>query len=365
MSSDISAVSIVLVLVGISAVAITLYLVPRFMRPDIYFAVTVLPDFPKSLDGRVVLGQYRVRIVIHYVIALGLAVLFLRFHPGLAPLLGMVWLIVGSLSAYRRARTQVMPHAAAPTTVREAELRPREFRLPGGWLGQLGPFAILAAAGLYLHTHWAEIPARFPTHWDVNGQPDGWGVRTFWGVYQPLLTALVICGFLVLVAWCILYFTRRVPGSRASDEKAKRIELAHLSIILGCEYFLLSLTCWILFFRVRHEQGTPNVLLHVSLSLGIAVVATLLAYRAGRRGLRAGDTARDGEDSEMKGPPVGDRTPDRCWKAGIIYVNPDDPALLVHKRSGLGWTLNFGRSGTWLILALLVIFLLASRFIPK
>ena len=34
---------------------------------------------------------------------------------------------------------------------------------------------------------------------------------------------------------------------------------------------------------------------------------------------------------------------DSHWKAGLFYVNPDDPAILVPKRLGIGWTINFGR----------------------
>jgi Family of unknown function (DUF5808) len=44
-----------------------------------------------------------------------------------------------------------------------------------------------------------------------------------------------------------------------------------------------------------------------------------------------------------------DRTPDRCWKAGIFYVNPADPALFVEKRHGIGYTLNFGNPWSWVV----------------
>ncbi len=33
---------------------------------------------------------------------------------------------------------------------------------------------------------------------------------------------------------------------------------------------------------------------------------------------------------------------ERHWKWGIFYVNRDDSALLVEKRFGVGYTLNFG-----------------------
>jgi uncharacterized membrane protein len=46
--------------------------------------------------------------------------------------------------------------------------------------------------------------------------------------------------------------------------------------------------------------------------------------------------------------------PNSLWKWGIFYFNPDDPALFIPKRSGLGYTLNFGRRGSWALMALLL-----------
>jgi uncharacterized membrane protein len=33
---------------------------------------------------------------------------------------------------------------------------------------------------------------------------------------------------------------------------------------------------------------------------------------------------------------------DHYWKGGLVYVNRRDPALLVPKRFGVGWTINLG-----------------------
>ena len=47
---------------------------------------------------------------------------------------------------------------------------------------------------------------------------------------------------------------------------------------------------------------------------------------------------------------------DQHWKGGLFYVNRDDPALLVPRRFGLGWTLNLGRpAGIALTILLLVV----------
>ena len=52
--------------------------------------------------------------------------------------------------------------------------------------------------------------------------------------------------------------------------------------------------------------------------------------------------------------PVGDRTADRYWKMGIFYFNREDSAVLVEKRFGLGYTLNFARPAAWVIVLLIL-----------
>ena len=48
-------------------------------------------------------------------------------------------------------------------------------------------------------------------------------------------------------------------------------------------------------------------------------------------------------------------TDGRFWKAGLFYFNPGDSALMVPKRQGFGYTLNFGRPVCWLIFALILL----------
>jgi Family of unknown function (DUF5808) len=48
------------------------------------------------------------------------------------------------------------------------------------------------------------------------------------------------------------------------------------------------------------------------------------------------------------------RPPDDGWK-GMFYSNAEDPALLVPKRFGIGYTLNFGNPWSWCVLALLLV----------
>lgn len=43
------------------------------------------------------------------------------------------------------------------------------------------------------------------------------------------------------------------------------------------------------------------------------------------------------------------------WKWGFIYVNPDDPKIMVPKRNPwMGWTVNFAHWQAYAILALIL-----------
>jgi hypothetical protein len=84
----------------------------------------------------------------------------------------------------------------------------------------------------------------------------------------------------------------------------------------------------------------------------VALIVTIVAFvislmRAGQGGARLVATGRG---------PIGDRTADDRWIGGLLYFNTTDPALLVERRMGIGWTVNFGNPWSWvLVIAVAVI----------
>ena len=57
-------------------------------------------------------------------------------------------------------------------------------------------------------------------------------------------------------------------------------------------------------------------------------------------------------------------TPAKCWKFRVLYFNPDDPALFVTKRYGVGYTLNFGNPWSWAVLVLIVLAVVLPLSVP-
>jgi len=100
--------------------------------------------------------------------------------------------------------------------------------------------------------------------------------------------------------------------------------------------------------------------------VGPAVVVTVLLSTLGAlapigfylpRLMRARDAIREIAGTEVLG------TRDAGWKwGGLVYYAPEDPALIVPKRLGIGQTLNMARPAAWVFLVLVIVLPLAITF---
>lgn len=83
--------------------------------------------------------------------------------------------------------------------------------------------------------------------------------------------------------------------------------------------------------------------------VGVLAVTVWLVLRVGPAGSRLR------EDTGEEGTGLVPRDDDRFWRAaGTVYVNADDPAILVPKRVGIGWTVNLGNPRSLVVVALVL-----------
>ena len=88
-----------------------------------------------------------------------------------------------------------------------------------------------------------------------------------------------------------------------------------------------------------------NVWLFVLLMCGLLIALVLTLFWHPQRSRTKASTRADGWPTS----PIF-RDDDRYWPGGIFYNNPDDPAVFVPKRYGLGWTVNFGHPRSKLVI---------------
>lgn len=326
----------------------------------LFLGVTVSPDFENTPEAMDIIRRFRRKVVTLGVLAgmgaLATAVAVLRWPEALflallvltpAHLILLAWF-------YILARRRVLPHAGPESMVREALVRPRRVSLPGGWFFHAGPYLICLLAGLLAlaladHMTWPR-----PMHWNIHGQVDAWAQRSTMNLLMPPLLGLCCCLPMTILTWLLTLSPQRGPQT---PQVQQRHRLAFWIIPLVGYAMALSMAWLALAPAFLPPSDSPMGYLwpfFVLFPLVLLIVAVVV-IRDMRREIRA-------KHSNRSGPP-GDGTPDRCWKLGLIYYNPDDPAVMVPKRFGYGWTFNFARPLVWIVVVVISLILPAIQVI--
>jgi uncharacterized membrane protein len=213
--------------------------------------------------------------------------------------------------------------------IREASLETDSTGLPGGTFGQLLPFLILAAGGLWLFAHWSEVPARVPMHWDARGNVNHYVSRSPLQVAMPLFLGASVCAF-------VHFLARAIRGSSPRGAARK----PSLQFMLGAELVIAAVCCAV----VAASATNGRLLLPAMIFIFFLIVALLGTAIGLFAGVRKQEPLRN---------PSG-------WHA-LFYSDPEDPALFVPKRLGYGYTINMGhRAAVPIMLALLALPLAAG-----
>jgi hypothetical protein len=318
------------------AIGVLMLFMPALSRGSTFFAVTVPDGFASSELGRAIHRRYLgitgiATLVAPAVITPASWWLSDDVALGLAYGIGPLLPVIGGLAAFVHCRGIALHYRREQPTAREASLARERLVdiVPGRWWMHAGPYALLLAAAGWLVLRWQAIPD--PAFVPMN-LPDGEiTARTLLAVFGlPLAMAatLALCHAMMALGLLI----RRLPGHRRRVRSINAFILGvlWLTAIVGAYDSLAVL------YGERWITGPVGMLVNVGSVVAILVLPIWI-YATGR-------FARPGE------PAQGDRSPDDAWKLGLVYFNPDDPTVWVEKRFGVGYTLNFARVTTWLIL---------------
>jgi uncharacterized membrane protein len=323
--------------------AILLHWMPLWRRSGVWFGVTVPPDFGNEPEARETLRLYRLETW-----GLSFGALLLAFAGGQweaawMPAAAVVLQTVGATAAFALARRRILPYAQRMASVRSASVGLTREGFPGGAASALVPFSVLIAAGVYLRANWQRIPARFPMHWGASGTPDRWGSPTWQNVYGPLLICAPLVGLLLLLGWAILRGSPRARVAATADWTA-RLRRANLLLLIAITWGISVMFGAISLSPLFAPREMPGAMVWFPMAL---LLGTIFVF--GWRMIRISQEPRSGSDG----------TPDECWKLGQFYYNPDDPALMVERRFGIGYTVNFGNRLSWLLMGVLLLIVIA------
>jgi uncharacterized membrane protein len=180
----------------------------------------------------------------------------------------------------------------------------------------------IAALGLLYVRILPLLPDPVPTHFDALGRVNGWTSKDtlpylVFGAPALLWTVLFVIG--AVAALLPGGGQRGVPGT-----------IHALRGLLGLGLCLLMAGC--LLVPLQGQTALFSGLLAFAVCLVLGIVFTV----------------RDTWQALAQAPRS------EHYRSGGFYVNPDDPRVWVPKRVGVGWTLNYGRPGAYLVTLLLV-----------
>lgn len=188
------------------------------------------------------------------------------------------------------------------------------------------PAASLASVWFWLQ-HWLPLlPDQIPSHWNAAGIVNGWMAK------GRFFTFAAWPGIGV---WMLLF----ILGALLRLDESPRRQLG-AQALLPLRGLLPS------GFVLMAGGFAPMAAFHGGAVLGAGVGLVGLCLIIGLIPvIRLARLA----------PPIPGATESDYRGGGLVYWNPRDSRILVPKRLGIGWTLNFGRPVAWVVMALLLL----------
>ena len=230
------------------------------------------------------------------------------------------------------------------TIVTDTSWRTDPPRFPVRWL--IPALAVISATAAAGALRYPDLPARIATDF---GGPAHRAPKSVVTVFAPVAGQLYVTA---LWSGLMLIVYRSRPDIEAADPVAstlryRRFVAAYTRALLtfvalvDVSLLLAALRSW----QVYQLSGIGRALPALPFAAGVLLLAAV-ALRAGQGGSRLNGNVRG-----LALATGTDRDDDRFWKAGLLYVNRDDPAVMVGSRFGAGWTFNVGNPTAWLIIA--------------
>ncbi|SRR6266566_316999 len=336
---------------------------PNLLRPDNLFSVTIAEEARHHPEVQALIARWRVSNAVIGLVAAGACAatgtLPPSFSLSILPVLLLAYLIMVPaiyVAFHRQALAFALPAEGSATRVASLRPRPSGTLISSWW--ELVPLSVIALTVILLAMRYPTAPAVIPTHFDLTGHANGFATKSIWTFFSIVGVQLGVWVILTILG-AGLSMSRVAPSTGAAGESYRHMWARLVFVIKTGTVTLLSIAD--LLTTSNSQSGTlagPLAALPIALLVTILALTLTLALRYGQSGWR--QLRRTGSPMTAR----GDATPDSAWKGGLFYYNPDDPALFVEKRSGLGWTMNFGHPQAKLVLIGLLLVPLVLSLLP-
>jgi uncharacterized membrane protein len=212
----------------------------------------------------------------------------------------------------------------------------------------------IAASILVAVLGYDDAPDLIPIHESIDGVVNGWAEKSVPTMLLPIVFQLAMAGTMAIAHAMILRSKRPIDPRRPASSAFAYGAYVHAWSVC-CVWMGLALNATGVVLEAAQvgwvSLGIASTAI-TAVTLAILVPCIVLAVRYGQNGTRL--LARLPEDLTLPSDE------DDRWYGGVFYANREDPAVVVPKRFGIGWTLNLGRPLSWVIVLGLAVICIAS-----
>ncbi|MCB9597388.1 MAG: DUF1648 domain-containing protein [Sandaracinaceae bacterium] len=270
----------------------------------------------------------------------------------LCPLISIGWMSVEMVGAVRSAERERVPGRYVVSLEEPPKLR--DYVSVPLQLAHVLLVIVPAAVFAWITSR---LPAEIPAHYDLSGNVDRYASpHELWSLGGIVLFDLLL---LWVIVWAVARERWALPEHDAERYAALQLERRQM-IVRSIEWVMLivNLAMVLVWLAVPlaalpgwEDLLGPAVLVTVVLST-VGAIVPLVVYVP--RLMKVRDQLVEIAGTDVLG------TRDAGWKwGGMIYYAPDDPALFVPKKVGIGQTLNMARPSAWVFITLVIVVPLA------
>ena len=208
---------------------------------------------------------------------------------------------------------------------------------------------VAAATAIFIVVNYDAFPDRIVMQYGLDGTPTNVVDKSWGTVLFPVWMQLFMTGIFAVVNYGIAASKQQIDASnpKASLRRNLIFRRKWSAFCLGSGFVF---TVMFGLFPIQQLYELDMGVLLAAILSAVAIVL-LWAIRLGFMTGQGGSRIRL-PDETGAAIPTGkvNRDDDRYWILGQFYYNPDDPALFLEKRFGIGWTMNFARPLAWVLL---------------
>ena len=344
--SDIQTIVLVGVIGDLVLLAVFLWL-PVMSKESAFFGVRVESGLYRG-KGRRILHRYWLTLIGVFVLfeAVGLS-LSVRFNKPLPSVLACLAATGAAFTIYIIYARAVRPHAVPGAAKRFASpIQARSLKDYTHWWLEITVAGLTIAAFAISAFYYPQIPHRMPVHWSVAGSPDRWEQKSLATVFFLSALGLYLQMFFLILKRDLAHARMTLPGEHTVEflqgkerHLLTNIQLTDLvRVAVAVLFFIISL---LIISTTANQLNHLTRLAFVSIWITTAVMLGGICYFIWRM-------KRINDDLKTRfGESYVQRSGDEVhWRqGGLSYYNADDPALIVEKLVGFGYTLNLAHPG--------------------